>query len=233
MQTLLYLRVSSNGQLDGYGLDIQEDACRAYAAQHGMTIVGEPIVDVVSGKTDAVDREGLLRALQLIEDGEANVLLAARLDRIARELTVQEAVLARVWRCDDCHVHTVDLGEVKQDDPDDPMRSFMRKVFGLVHELDRAMIVKRLRDGRARKARTGKAVGAYPYGWSKDGPVEEEQETRRIAEQWRERGMTLQRIADGLNRVHRRTRHGRPWTISGLHNVLSKPNAPFTVREAA
>jgi DNA invertase Pin-like site-specific DNA recombinase len=41
----------------------------------------------------------------------------------------------------------------------------MRQVVGVFAELDRRMVVKRLRDGRAAKSLTGrKHVGAYAYG---------------------------------------------------------------------
>ncbi|MEU9323992.1 recombinase family protein [Streptomyces canus] len=60
--------------------------------------------------------------------------------------------------------------EVHQDDPDDPMRTAMRQVIGVFAELDRRMVVKRLRGGRTAKAASGrKAVGAYAYGFHGDG----------------------------------------------------------------
>lgn len=40
MNAILYLRVSSASQLDGFGLDVQENTCRAYAKAHGLRVVG-------------------------------------------------------------------------------------------------------------------------------------------------------------------------------------------------
>jgi DNA invertase Pin-like site-specific DNA recombinase len=48
----------------------------------------------VSGTKDAADRPGLTAALAMIEDRGAGGHLVARLDRLARTLVVQEAVLA-------------------------------------------------------------------------------------------------------------------------------------------
>ncbi|HEV2928352.1 MAG TPA: hypothetical protein VGW74_06645 [Propionibacteriaceae bacterium] len=47
---------------------------------------------------------------------------------------------------------TTDQGEVLRDDPDDPMRTAMRKMAGVMYELDRRLVVPRLRRGRRLKA---------------------------------------------------------------------------------
>lgn len=68
-------------------------------------------------------------------------------------------------------VHSADVGKVARDDPDDPMRTAMRQMAGVFAELDRAMTVKRVRDGRkAKKAKGGHPSGSYPYGFCKAGP---------------------------------------------------------------
>ncbi|MCA1702756.1 MAG: recombinase family protein, partial [Actinobacteria bacterium] len=50
------------------------------------------------------------------------------------------------------------------------MRTALRQMVGVFAELDRRMVVKRLRDGRAAKAGTGRKVtGSYPYGYAGAG----------------------------------------------------------------
>lgn len=50
--------------------------------------------------------------------------------------------------------------------PDDPMRTAVRQMQGVLAQLDRAMIVKKLRDARRNKIRRGMhANGPAPYGW--------------------------------------------------------------------
>ncbi|MCA2204056.1 recombinase family protein [Streptomyces griseoincarnatus] len=130
-----------------------------------------------------------------------------RLDRLARALTVQGATLAVVWR-DGGNVFTADGGEVHQDDPDDPMRTAMRQDIGVFAELDRRMVVKRLRDGRAAKAASGrKAVGAYAYGFHRDGegrerdaapnPMEQAAQARIL--ELRAKGMSYRAIGAQLD----------------------------------
>jgi DNA invertase Pin-like site-specific DNA recombinase len=165
MRLVAYLRVSSIGQMDGYGLDVQRKHVRAWAKANGHRIVAEYVDGGVSGATDADDRPGLVEALkELRKPPSAEGLICGKLDRLARKLTVQEAILSLIWR-EGGKVFTAEDGEVLQDDPDDPMRSAIRQVQGVFAELDRKTVAKRLRDGRKAKAEAGKhANGVYPYG---------------------------------------------------------------------
>src|SRR5205807_6454348 len=119
--------VSTVGQAeDGLGLDVQAEAIERFAGAGGHTVVATWSDDGLSGAKEAAEREGLTSALAAVEDG-ADGLVLYKLDRLARALTVQEAVLAQVWRGGG-RVFTVDLGEVLPDDPDDPMRTAMRQM---------------------------------------------------------------------------------------------------------
>jgi len=164
VKLVAYVRVSTAGQVsDGYGLSIQEKAVRAWAKANGHRIVRLVSEEGVSGAKEAVDRPGLSEALTLIQDGTAEGLLIPRLDRLARSVTVQEATLAFVWRHGG-KVYAADSGDIAEDQ-DDPYRIAMREMAGVFAGLERRIIVKRLKDGRAAKqAANKKAVGAYAYG---------------------------------------------------------------------
>ena len=82
---------------------------------------------------------------------------------------MQEATLALVWQ-HGARVFAVDTGEAHRDDSDDPMRTAIRQVMGVFAELDRKMVARRLRDGRAARATAGrKAIGDYPFGYTATG----------------------------------------------------------------
>jgi DNA invertase Pin-like site-specific DNA recombinase len=173
-----------------------------------------------SGALPDTERPGLLSALKAVASGEADGIVVSSIDRLARMLTVQEAILAKVWHLDG-HVFTADGGEVTADDPDDPMRTAMRQMAGVFAQLDRAMLVKRLRNGRAEKDRRGGyAYGAPPYGWRAEGrelvPDPDEQEIRRRMAELIEAGQSLRQIADALNAEGVRARRGRwhPQTVA-------------------
>jgi DNA invertase Pin-like site-specific DNA recombinase len=228
MRLCIYLRVSSDSQLDGYGLDVQERACRAWAKAHAHRVVAVFTDAGVSGATDALDRPGLsgaLLALQAPPDAEG--LLVARLDRLARALTVQEASLAIAWRAG-ARVFTADAGEVQQDDPDDPMRTALRQVVGVFAELDRRMVVKRLRDGRRAKADDGRhATGSYAYGYAGSGKgkardaaphPDEQRAVARILE-LRTAGQPYRTIAAALDAEVLRPRRAERWSAMAVRNV--------------
>lgn len=198
MRLVTYIRVSTEGQVDGYGLDAQRADVTRWAEAHGHDIVAECVDPGVSGALPAADRPGLTCALETIA-ADADGLLVARLDRLARELTVQEAILATIWR-DDAVVFTSDGGEVLRDDPEDPMRTAMRQMAGVFAQLERAWIVKRMRDGRrAKKLTGGHPGGFFPFGLGKDGPVEREQAVLALIRSLRAQGSTWEQVAEFLN----------------------------------
>src|ERR1017187_8902842 len=99
MKLAEYDRVSTHAQLkDGYGLTIQAKDCRAFADANGHTIALRFTDGAVKGALPAEERPGLQDALRAVRDGTVDGLITGKLDRLARALTVQEAVLATAWR---------------------------------------------------------------------------------------------------------------------------------------
>lgn len=210
-----YIRVSSQGQLDGFGLDAQEQDVRRCAKTHGLRLIDVFRDEGVSGSTEAVDRPGLAYALERVEVGDAAVLLVPRLDRLARKLTIQEAALAHVWRHGG-RVIACDHGEVVRDDPDDPMRTAMRQMMGVFAQLDRAMIVARLRRGReAKRASGGYAAGRPPYGLKAvDGTLREVPQEQAVIQRARvlhSEGLSYREVATRLEADGVAPRSGGRW----------------------
>src|SRR4051794_40186471 len=92
-----YVRVSSRQQLDGYGLDVQEKAVRAYAKDHRLTLVELFREEGVSGTLPVTERPALMSALELITAGKGGVVLVADLDPVGREVAVQKAAPRLFW----------------------------------------------------------------------------------------------------------------------------------------
>ena len=97
VKAFAYLRVSGLGQVDGDGFDRQLIAIKKYAASNGMKLVGVYREEGVSGKTDSFDRPAWT---QMVEDMQSNgavtTVLIERLDRLARDLLIQETLLAEM-----------------------------------------------------------------------------------------------------------------------------------------
>jgi DNA invertase Pin-like site-specific DNA recombinase len=225
-----YLRVSSESQLDGYGLDIQAKACERWAKSQGHRIVKVCSDDGVSGMLDAADRPGLACALDALEDGIAQGLVVGRLDRLARKLHVQEAALAAAWR-QGATVFTVDSGEVHKDDADDPMRTAIRQMMGVFAQLDRSQVVKRLRDGRRAKAAAGRhAVGQYAYGMQGVGKGKERDAGENPGEipalarivELRRGGQSYRQIALQLDSEGLKPRRAEHWSAMAVRNIAQR-----------
>lgn len=215
---VLYLRTSTESQVDKHGPRVQEDQCRAYALAQGMEVVAVLHEAATTGKTD--ERPRYAEALVMVEDGEADAVIVATVDRLARTLTVQEALLDRAWKASG-EVHAANYGVILQDDPDDPMRTFVRQVMGAAAQLDRSMLTARMMAGRRKKkAEGGKGEGQYRFGYAKEGPNSAEQATlRRIDELIGRDSRSFEDAATILNGEGRLTRSGKAWTRQNLAKV--------------
>lgn len=218
MELIAYLRVSSPVQLLGYGLEAQAANIAKWTDANGHSVIATCRDEGVTGTI--AERPALADALNLIEDGSAIGLVVASLDRLARELHGQEAILSKVWAMGG-RVFLPDHGELLQDDPDDPMRTAMRQMAGVFAQLDRAMLVKRMRDGKRakRNATGGKTDGRYPYGYNRTGPIPHEQEALSYMRDARAAGLTWKQIADRLERSHLRPRTAERWNTANVRKI--------------
>lgn len=227
MRLAAYMRVSTTGQADdGYGLDVQREALTHWAKANGHQIVKWCSDAGVSGTRDAVDREGLSCVIEAVESGEVQGVLVARLDRLARTLHVQEAALAHVWRSGGT-VFTAEVGEVLKDDPDDPMRKAMRQMMGVFSELERSMIVKRLKDGRRTKAQMGGfAYGSPQYGSRAKGGAlvddRSEQEGLARIRELRAEGRSYREMAAILTEEGHRPKRSDRWHVESLRRIVAR-----------
>ncbi|MFC1439064.1 recombinase family protein [Streptacidiphilus sp. N1-10] len=232
LRLVMVRRVSTVGQAaDGYGLDAQDADCRRWnrGAGAGHKLV-HSVVDgdktSTSGKSTIDERDGLMDAVQWIADGRADGILAPNLDRLARELTVQEAVLSYVWALGG-RVFTADHGEHLEDDESDPMRTAMRQMRGVFHQLDRGLIRKRLREGRASKGeKGGYAYGAPRYGQQVvDGvlvDLAEEKDVEDMIRRWHdEEGLGPRPICRRLNEAEVPSKRGGKWHPTTVARILS------------
>ncbi len=220
-----YVRVSTERQAEkGSSLADQERSIRSWARTHGYRLVTVHSDEGVSGTCDAVDRRGLTAALETLRGGQAEVLVVLTLDRLARSLTVQEAVLSHAWKAG-AQVFTLDAGEVQQDDPDDPMRTALRQMMGVFAQLERGMVTARLRRGKvAKRAQGGYVGGRVSYGQRSvgDGALVEDEDEARLVErvcQLRAAGRSYRGICAALEEAGFTTRAGGPWQPAVVRRI--------------
>lgn len=220
MKAIGYIRVSTDEQAEhGAGLDIQRDAIVAYCTERGIELAATFADEGISG-TDGLDAR-LALADALMELGPDVELVIYRLDRLARDLMLQETLLAEAWRTGATVASCSATERVycQPDNPDDPARRLIRQVLGAVADYERSVIAQRMRNGRRRKiAAVGYAGGPDPYGWSDpdERQLLTDVATMRLA------GMTWALVAAHLNYTGRFKRNGQPWNRGEIHRAAAR-----------
>ena len=228
MKLAASLRVSTDRQAEqGFGLDVQEAAIRAWANENGHRVAGWYRDEGVSGSNGLDNRTGLAEALEALRNGKAGALVVYRLDRLAPDLTIQEGTLAAIWSMGRA-VFAVDLGEVRRDDPDDPMRTALRQMIGVFAQLERGMIAARMRGGRNLKRGQGGYAGdgPPPYGWKVvrgelvADPVEQVALARM--KELRAAGATYRAICSTLGTEGHKPKRGETWHPATVRTILTR-----------
>ena len=209
-----YLRVSGKGQVGGDGFPRQEGAVRAYAKRHRIEIVRVFKERGVSGATDLEDRPALLEMLEALAANGTRLVLIEKLDRLARDLMVQETIIG------DLRKRGFDLVSATEPDllQNDPTRILMRQIFGAIAQYEKAMLVAKLRGARQRvKAKRGRCEGRKPYG-----ETDAEKVIVDRIQQMRSSGMSYRDIADTLTREGVPSRLAKRWHTTQVQRILAQ-----------
>jgi site-specific DNA recombinase len=164
----------------------------------------------VSGRTALDDRKGLREAIEAVEAGEADVIVAAYFDRLVRSLKVQAEVVQRVERAGG-KVLAVDVGQVTEGTASEWLSGTMH---GMVAEYYARLAGERTASAQRRAVARG--VVPFPnvppgYTRNKDGTLAPHPtEAPIVAEAFRMRaaGATIKDVraylkANGIERTFR------------------------------
>lgn len=227
MRVLGYIRVSTARQAEeGAGLEVQEQRLRQWCMEGDHELIDVRRDEGVSGSL--VDRPGLALALADMEAGRAELLAVYRLDRLARDLIVQETILERLARAGR-QVRSVTEPEI---DGADPTRVLIRQVLGAIGQYERALIVARMHAGReAKAAKGGYAYGSPPFGMrAVEGELvidEDEQATMARIDELRRRGVTLRQMGEILAAEGHRPKRAERWHPEALRRIVRRLEAGF------
>ncbi len=205
-----------------YGLDAQRSLISKYAEQNDYAVLRCFAEEGVSG-ADA--NRALWSDLIVFIEANPDIrhVIILRLDRLARDLILQETMLMELRK------RNVQL--VSVDEPDlcnnDPTRKMYRQIRGAISEFERSLIARRLQQGRVKKAETGKySGGATPYGYRLvNGELavhgEEAEVVRSIFRSRRKpkhgKRLSYAKIARMLNEQGIQAPKGAHWAACSLH----------------
>jgi len=214
-----YLRVSSKGQLDGYGPERQRQDIEVWAKANGIDVI-KWFVESHTG-TEANRPELLAMLGEVGKDCTVQLVLIESLDRLARDVMVQSTLLARM-ASQGVSLIAVNTGDdVTQAMKDDPMRKALVQIQAVFAELDKSLLVRKLARGRhAKKQTTGRCEGRLPFG-----SYEDEVETlERIRQLWRKPRNADRRNYSEITRVLNNegwpTRSGKPWLVPTVRRII-------------
>lgn len=225
-----YIRVSTTEQLKGFGLDVQEQAIKAFCKAESLRLVGVFRDEGQSGNNGLESRVGLAEALATLKDHEGAQLVVYRLDRLARDLILQETLIERL-RDDGTPVRSASEPDLDAD-TSDPTKILIRQIVGAVTQYERTVIRGRMMAGKAaKKAKGGYLGGNIPYGFQlvDDQIVTDDEEQKVVALVGRRAlaGVSLRQIADELDRKGFKPRSGGAWHANTVRRI-----AGYTVSTA-
>jgi site-specific DNA recombinase len=159
LRTAIYVRVSTDDQVDGYSLTTQEEACRKYAELKGWQVADVYKDEGYSGTT--LQRPELIRMLADAKDGLLDVICVWKCDRFTRKTRDFLNLL------DDLKQMEVRFASATQEiDTTTPMGEAIAVFISLVAEMERENIVARILPNMKKGAELGWwQGGTAPYGY--------------------------------------------------------------------
>lgn len=219
MKAFGYVRVSSQGQVDGDGFRRQEEEIRTFCKANKIELVEVYREEGVSGTTDETDRPAFQEMVSAILKNGVRTVIVEGLDRLAREYRIQETLLVYLAAKGITLINARTGENVTEAISADPMKKALIQIQGVFAELEKNLLVKKLRVARKAKAEeTGKCEGRKSYQEAAPELV------ARIKALYRKprngKRKTLQQIAELLNAEGSFTLDGKPWTRQNLHRVI-------------
>ena len=221
-----YCRVSGAGQLEGDGFNRQENAIHAFAAKHKIEIV-HVYREQVSGVKDHEDREVFQDMVSAILRNGVRAIVVEGLDRLAREYRVQEQLIIYLASKGITLIDSRTGEDVTKAVNEDPMKKALIQMQGIFAELEKNLLVKKLRLARETKRKAdGKCEGRKGWG---DVPEERDAILSQIKALRRKpklgKRLTYVEVASQLNELAKNddiytTITGKLWTGPMVQNFL-------------
>jgi len=213
-KAVAYVRVSSKGQVNGSGLDRQREVVSQWAANNGFQV--QHVYEEAYTGTES-DRPAFASMLHDLVSSGCRTILVESLDRFARDLSVQLQLTALLASRELTLVNAGTGQDVTAAMRADPMMKAMVQVQGVFAELDKSLVVQKLRKARQlRRRRTGRCEGRKPFG-TRPGEAETLARMRLLND-----GRTVYAIAQVLNAEGLPSRTGKPWSATTIKRILDR-----------
>jgi site-specific DNA recombinase len=221
MKAIGYARVSTDKQADrGVSLDAQTEKIRAMVVVHGADLAD--IIVEAGESAKSLNRPGMQRLLALVDAGEVQAVIVAKLDRLTRSVRDLCELLEKFER------RGVALISVAESlDTGSAAGRLVLNIMTAVSQWEREAIGERTRDALSHKRSNGERVGNIQFGYRLGAygkhvvPDASEQAVIDAIGDMRASGTSLRRIASDLNNRGFRTRRGSPWRLESIARVVT------------
>jgi len=217
-----YLRVSGLGQEDGDGFQRQKEAISDFCMANGFDNIEYAREVGVTGTKTWSDRPMFAELIATWEqepERKPYALVVERLDRLARDLMVQECALQDMKRLG-IKVFSAENGmQDMTDSTSDPSRTLFRQLLGAIAQYDKSMLVQKLLIARKRIRDSGqKCEGPPRYG---EKNLDERAVVNRMLSM-AEAGASSRQIARVLEFEGVKARNGRPFSDGMVRAILRR-----------
>ncbi len=219
MKVVIYTRVSTKEQVEGYSLTYQENICREYANKQGWEVVG--VFQEQGESAKSANRTQLLKLLEFCNKHrkETDVVLVHKIDRVSRiaadYLAIKTTLIA----------HNIILRSVTEPIDDTSQGNFMGTIYAAVAQLDNDIRAERTKEGLKERVNQGLWAWGAPLGYknTKAGLVIDKQTApyiKKAFEVYAQGGHRLKDIASKLNSWGVRTKNGNRISTQAVANML-------------
>ena len=213
-----YTRCYGKSQVDGDTWERQNAAIASCCLAKGLTLLREYRDEAVSGKLGEEARPSFQQMVADLLGNGCRTVVVESLDRLARQYDIQQQ-LATYLASKGLTLISANTGEdITAALMGDPMRRALVQMQGVFAELEKNMLVAKLRKARQRKKElTGRCDGVKPFG---ERP--EEKQTLEQLLEWSYTGAPATQIAEDLNGCGYKTRSGKPWRGTTVAKIIKR-----------
>jgi DNA invertase Pin-like site-specific DNA recombinase len=217
-----YLRVSGKNQLQGHGFDRQLETITAFCDGAGYEVDGV-YKEQVSGTKDETERTEFSAMINSILKNGVRTIIVESMDRLAREYRIQEQLLIYLASKDITLIAANTGEDITRSISEDPMKKAMVQMQGIFAELDKSLLVKKLRNGRAkRKVKYGKCEGRKSYTEANPDLLQLIRKLRRKPRGSIKKRLTFDQVAERLNEAGYTATNGKPFTGNTVRGILHR-----------
>lgn len=226
---VLYVRVSTAMQVDGYSLDGQKNMLKQFAEREGMEIINIYEDAGKSGKS-IEGRPAFQQMILDIQNGlSINYVIVYKLSRFGRNAA---DVLNSLEELQTYDVNLISLEEGI--DSSQTTGKLLISLLSAISEIERENIIEQTMNGRREKARQGGWNGGFaPYGYDLvNGELivseDEAEAIKLIFDMYTKNGFGIEKIAKemnlrGIKKKPRQNGYLDIWTRTLIRNIVDNP----------